>query len=311
MTLPAAIAGALEHACGSPVAQVRRASGGDINDAFDVLLACGRRVFVKTRSDAPAGEYVAEAAGLRWLGEPGGPRIPGVVAVGDDEGARYLALEWIEAGTFGPASEEQLGRGLAAVHASGAPAFGASAPGTPAAAGGPAANGAEPPPLRIGPLVLSNQPCADWPSFYVERRLQPLAARARRAGGLTLEARRDVDVVCARIDVLAGPPEPPARLHGDLWVGNVLADHDGRPYLIDPSAYGGHREVDLAMLRLFGVGAAIDRITAAYQEVSPLADGHERRVGLWQLFPLLVHAALFGGYYGASVQGTARRCLLR
>jgi fructosamine-3-kinase len=110
--------------------------------------------------------------------------------------------------------------------------------------------------------------------------------------------------VCDRLPELAGPAEPPARLHGDLWSGNVLAS-GGTPYLIDPAAYGGHREVDLAMLALFGTPSP--RTRAAYEEVAPLADGHGERVGLWQLFPLLVHAVLFGGGYAASVERTARR----
>jgi fructosamine-3-kinase len=104
---------------------------------------------------------------------------------------------------------------------------------------------------------------------------------------------------------LAGPPEPPARLHGDLWGGNVLTGADGHGWLIDTVAYGGHREVDLAMLQLFG--APSPRILEAYREASPLADGYEDRIGLWQLFPLLVHAVLFGGRYGASAERTARR----
>ena len=104
---------------------------------------------------------------------------------------------------------------------------------------------------------------------------------------------------------LAGPPEPPARLHGDLWSGNVLAGRDGRPRVVDPAAYGGHREVDLAMLRLFGSPGP--RFLAAYEEVAPLAPGHEERVALYQLFPLLVHAVLFGGGYGSSVESAARR----
>ena len=123
-------------------------------------------------------------------------------------------------------------------------------------------------------------------------------------GTLSAAGARAVERVCERIADLAGPPEPPARLHGDLWGGNVLAGADGRARLIDPAAYGGHREVDLAMLRLFG--APSERVFAAYDEAAPLADGHDERVALWQLFPLLVHAALFGGSYGASVRARGR-----
>jgi len=113
-----------------------------------------------------------------------------------------------------------------------------------------------------------------------------------------------VERVCERIGELAGPAEPPARLHGDLWSGNVLADADGHPWLIDPSAYGGHREVDLAMLALFGSPA---RTIAAYAELTPLAEGWQERVGLYQLLPLLVHAALFGGSYVQAAERMARR----
>ncbi|MDT4943235.1 MAG: hypothetical protein QOJ34_3324, partial [Pseudonocardiales bacterium] len=101
------------------------------------------------------------------------------------------------------------------------------------------------------------------------------------------------------------PVEPPARLHGDLWAGNVLADRSGRPWLIDPAAYGGHREVDLAMLDLFG--EIPPRAIAAYDEVVPLADGWRERIPLWQLFPLLVHAVLFGGGYVRQSHELANR----
>jgi fructosamine-3-kinase len=279
---------AVARATGRDVRSLRRVGGGDINDAFAAELDGGGRAFVKTRADAPAGEYPAEAAALRWLGEPGGLGLPEVLGV-SDEPPRLLALEWLDEGPAG--DEAELGRGLATVHAAGANEFGSNDASSSA-------------PLRIGPLTLPNEPLRDWPSFYAERRLRPLLAPARDRGALSEAGVRAVERVCDRMAELGGPPEPPARLHGDLWSGNVLWS-GGRPFLIDPIAYGGHREVDLAMLRLFG--APGPRLLAAYEDVTPLADGHEDRVALYQLFPLLVHAVLFGGGYGASVERAARR----
>ncbi len=262
----------------------RRVGGGDINEAFHVVLADGTEAFVKTRAEAVPGEYAAEAAGLRWLAEPGAVRTPRVLDV--DE--RYLALEWVPPGRLDAAGAEELGRGLAATHAAGAPTFGLAGAG-----------------VRFGSLGLSNEPSGDWAEFYGDRRLGALAEIARERRALSPGAIAAVERVRARLTDLVGPAEPPARLHGDLWSGNVMADVGGRPWLIDPSAYGGHREVDLAMLRLFG--APSERVFAAYDEVSPLADGWRERVELYQLLPLLVHALLFGGSYGASVERVALR----
>ena len=298
MTVPPGLAAAVARAAGVEVTGGSRASGGSINEAWALELAGGGRAFVKTRADAAPGEYATEAAGLRWLAQADAVALPGVLAVGEDDGPRFLALEWVDAGRLDAAGEEELGRGLAALHAAGAPDFGAPPPG---AVGRPGAIA----PLRIGELELSNSPAADWPSFYLKRRLVPLVALCLERGTLSASGARAVERVCERIGDLAGPAEPPARLHGDLWGGNVLAGADGRARLIDPAAYGGHREVDLAMLRLFG--APSERVFAAYDEVTPLADGHRERVELWQLFPLLVHAALFGGSYGASVERAAVR----
>jgi fructosamine-3-kinase len=280
---------AIERETGRRVTASRRVGGGCINEGWAVELDGGERAFVKTRQDVTPGEYATEAAGLRWLAEPGAVRLPAVIAVRDgDEGPRFLALEWIEEGPFDADGAERLGRDLAAMHAAGAGAFGA-----------PAAE------LRLGAVVLPNDPLDTWPEFYAERRLRPLIDPALRHGSLSRAGAAAVERVCERIDDLAGPPEPPARLHGDLWSGNVLAGADGGAWLIDPAAYGGHREVDLAMLRLFG--APSRRVLDAYAEARPLAGGHEDRVELWQLFPLLVHAVLFGGHYGASAERSARR----
>jgi fructosamine-3-kinase len=272
----------IAEALGRAVASVHRVAGGDINEAWAVELDDGERLFVKARAAAAPGEYSAEEAGLAWLGAAG-VRVPRVVAATE----RFLALEWIDEGSL---DEETLGRDLAALHAAGAPAFGFTPHG-----------GA----VRLGGVELPAGEGDDWAAFYGRGWIGPLADRALERGALSQEGRAAIERVCERMGDLAGPPEDPARLHGDLWSGNVMAATDGRPVLIDPAAYGGHREVDLAMLRLFG---RISPTTlAAYEERLPLAEGHADRVQLYQLLPLLVHALLFGGSYGASAAQAARR----
>ena len=301
------LAAVLADVAGAPVVQARRIGGGDINDAWRVRLGDDRELFVKTRPDAPAGEFATEAAALAWLAQPGTLAVPAVAGLHDplDEheprvsGPRLLALQWISPGRLDAAGEEQLGRGLAGVHRAGAAVFGVPPPTAPARPGGGVRE------LRLGSVSLPNEPLDDWPSFYRERRLAPLIAMALDAGSLSAEQARPIELVCERLEQLAGPPEPPARLHGDLWSGNVLAGSDGRARLIDPAAHGGHREVDLAMLELFG--SPPRRVLDAYAEAFPLADGHEQRVGLWQLLPLLVHAVLFGASYGAAAAAAALR----
>lgn len=289
MSVPPALAAAVGRTAGRAVTGGHAVAGGDINDAWAVDFEDGERAFVKSRHGAPSGEYTTEAAGLAWLAEPGALRVPRVLAVGEEwgSGPRFLALEWIEPGRLDAAGEEALGHGLAAVHAAGAGGFG-----SPSA-------------LHIGRIVLPGGLRDDWPAFYADCRLRPLLAPAADGGALSAAGVRAIEAVCERLDDLAGPPEPPARLHGDLWAGNVLAGADGAPWLIDPAAYGGHREVDLAMLDLFGGPGP--RMLAAYREAAPLTEGFEDRVALWQLFPLLVHTVLFGGSYGAAAERAARR----
>ena len=308
------IGAAVADALGRPLAAAHRVAGGDINAAWRVELEGGTRVFVKTRAGARPGEYATEAAGLRWLGAVAdGLPVPEVLALRDADGVgaeaaaaadgdardadaaapAFLALAGLDEGRLDGRGEEQLGRGLAHVHAAGAPAFGAAPPGAPF--GG----------LRLGAVELPAATGADWPAVYGAHRLAPLARAAEDCGALPPGGRAAIEAVIARLPELAGPPEPPARVHGDLWSGNVLADAHGRPWLIDPAAHGGHREIDLAMLALFG--APSPRTLAAYAEVHPLAAGHEERVPLWQLFPLLVHAVLFGGSYGSAAVRAARR----
>ena len=282
---------ALAAALGQEVVALDRIPGGDLNDAFLAGLADGTPVFVKTASDAAPGAYVAEAAGLDWLRAAGALPVPEVLAVG----AKFIALEWVQGG--GAPDPAAFGRGLAEVHRAGAARAG-ELPGADDR-GGDAA------PFVLGPLTLPNAPRDDWPAFYAQSRLLPLARQAHDRGAVSADGLRAIEAVADDIDDLAGPPEPIARLHGDLWSGNVHGDVDGRPWLIDPAAYGGHREIDLAMLQLFGDPTR--RFFDAYDEVWPRADGHADRVALYQLFPLLVHAVLFGGSYGTSAHRAAER----
>jgi fructosamine-3-kinase len=279
---------------GGEVTDSRRVGGGDINEAWALTLDDGSTAFLKSRRDAPDDEFGAEAAGLRWLAEPDGLPVPEVLAVLEEPGARGLVLAWVEPGRLGPDGEEELGRGLATIHRAGAPHFDALPPGSPRRA------------LRFGGIELPLDAVAadaPWAEHYAAR-LDLLGREASGRGRISNGCAALVERVRDRMGELAGPEEQPARVHGDLWSGNVLAGADGRPWLIDPAAHGAHRELDLSMLDLFGTVSA--RTRAAYEEVWPLADGFEERVALWQLQPLLVHAILFGGSYGAAVERVAR-----
>ncbi|MBV9163296.1 MAG: fructosamine kinase family protein [Pseudonocardiales bacterium] len=253
-----------------------------------VELGDGRTVVAKR---GKSGQAMAEAAGLRWLRVPGGPPVPQVH--GHNE--HWLVTEHIPAGRTDGAAAERLGRQLAALHTAGAPAFGAPPPGGPRQA-------------WIGAAPMANVTAAEWPQWYAEHRVLRYLRAAVDRGAMDAAGARAVHRACERVDELAGPAEPPARLHGDLWSGNVHAGADGRAWLLDPAAHGGHRETDLAMLALFSY-PYLERVLAGYTDVAPLAPGWQQRVPLHQLFPLLVHAVLFGGGYGASAAATARAAL--
>ena len=145
--------------------------------------------------------------------------------------------------------------------------------------------------------------------FYAQIRLLPYARAAKQAGTLEDAGLRLVEAVCERLK--AGEYDDtatPARLHGDLWAGNVLyARHSSgsiEAVLIDPAAHGGHRLTDLAMLALFGT-EHLERVLATYADTAALPTRWRELIGLHQLHPLLVHAVTHGPSYGRQVRKIA------
>ena len=282
LSTPRQVEGVLEQIAIELDAGIARATGlhgGDVAVSFRLDLDDGRRVFAKTHVSAPAHHFSTEAAGLGWIREASEIGVPVVLAVSDDP--PFLVLEWVEEGGAVAGTEASFGRGLAALHRAGAPSFGRQDR------------------RSTGSRGLPNEPCRTWAEFYATQRLLPLARLAKDGLALQDRAIRDLETVAGRLLELGGEPEPPARLHGDLWGGNRLVGTDGRNWLIDPAAHGSHREFDLAMMRLFR-GFATDCF-AAYEEDFPLGSGWQGRVALHQLAPLVVHAIKFGGSYPAAV----------
>jgi protein-ribulosamine 3-kinase len=274
--------------------------GGCINPAVRLRLP-GGDAFLKFNEDAPVGIFAVEAEGLRAL-RAAAPslRVPEVLGVWEPEDAAGtrcpagLLLEWLEPGRPDAGFWERLGRGVAELHRAGSDGWGWGRDGF------------------IGPLPQPNAPVASWAEFWWARRLEPQLRRARGAGW-RVGRERDWDALADALPGLVAPAEEdgPSLLHGDLWSGNVLAAAaSGRidPALVDPAAYRGHREVDLAMAELFG--GFDPAFFESYREAWPLQPGYRSgRRAAYQLFPLLVHVNLFGAGYLARTEQALQNAL--
>jgi fructosamine-3-kinase len=249
-----------------------------------------RDTFTK-RSPTTPRSYPAEAAGLRWLGAAGtgSARVVELIEVADD----HITLARLVPSPATARGAAAFGRALAVTHAAGATAFG-QPPDDWSGAG------------FIGTQPLSLRPGPRWGAFFADQRLLPYADEALRVGTLDTAARSAVDRVCARLhDGAFDDGAPPARIHGDLWSGNVVWTADGA-VLIDPAAHGGHAVTDLAMLSLFGA-PHLDTILDAYAETATLPENWRDLIGLHQLHPLLVHAVTHGASYGAEAARLAAK----
>ena len=319
---PSPVLAAVRRALGlgdSDEIRTRSVGGGCINNGARVQTRAGR-FFLKWNEGTEHRFFRVEAEGLEALAATDTVRTPSVVACGEGgEAVPWLLLEWIDPGRPTEASWRRLGRELAALHR--------GAGGTEADSGeddphrGPRGTEADPgedDPHRdgrgqrwgwradnvIGSLAQPNGCADDWGDFWARRRIRPLARELLTRGAISPRQHTVIARAADRAVRLLGPTslaDGPSLLHGDLWSGNVLFARGGRPVLIDPAVYIGHREVDLAMCRLFG--GFPPPFYDAYAEAWPLAAGNEDRLACYQLYPLLVHARLFGGgYVGSAVQ---------
>jgi len=281
---------ALQNALGVEIRSLSAVGGGDFARAYCASLSDNtqiddkgigvKQIFVKTHQNPPPHFFTTEAAGLAWLRDSGCVNVPKVLAVSDEP--PFLAMEWINLGGERADTETLFGQELARLHSADFSCFG------------------RPDGRTTGSQAVPNQACDSWQEFYATRRLLPLAKMAKDKKALPHRCIGKIEKLSAKLDEFGAADERACLLHGDLWAGNRVVDTDGRSWLIDPAAHGGHREFDLAMMRLFGGygRACFD----AYQEMSPLQDGWQHRVALHQLAPLIVHAIKFGGSYAASTE---------
>jgi fructosamine-3-kinase len=262
-------------------------NGGSICRASRLTFDSGESLFVKEwpKGDAPQGFFHAEASGLRWLGETRSVAVPEVLVETPD----LLGLEWVEHGEPSAAAAELFGHSLAEMHRAGAGYFGADWAGF------------------HGSAPMDNTPSQEpWHVWYAQRRLTPYLKMSVDRKALTQTDAALVESVIAALD--GSGDEPPARIHGDLWPGNLLWGADGRCWLVDPAAHGGHRETDLAYLRLWGSAPHFPVILAAYQEIWPLSGGWLERVPIHQLSIYLLHTAIFGEAFAPGVREMAEAC---
>jgi len=257
------------------------AAGGCINQGGKLKTTAG--TFFLKWNDAKKfpGMFEAESKGLKLLHQQNVIRIPEVIGQGENISFQFLLLEFIEQKSRSKNYWEQLGQKLASLHRCSNGLFGLGYGN------------------YIGSLPQYNNSNTIWVDFFIEQRLQVQVKLAIENGVAKADWEKKFAALYSKLPSLI-PVEAPSLLHGDLWSGNLITDEKGEPCLIDPAVYYGNREADLAMTKLFG-GFSGD-FYAAYQETFPLSPGHEQRVDLYNLYPLMVHVNLFGGSYVHSVE---------
>ncbi|HMR82435.1 MAG TPA: fructosamine kinase family protein [Niabella sp.] len=264
-----------------PVQQTESVHGGDINNAW-CIYADDKKYFLKTNSaDRFPGMFEKEANGLAVLRQHSDLAIPQVIANGICKTIQYLLLEWLDKGASNASAQYQFGKSIARLHQATADHFGLKEDN------------------YIGSLMQVNTPCKSWTDFYINHRILPLVKMLADTKIFSAKDIKAAESFCASLDKVL-PDEKPALLHGDLWGGNYFTTPNGLTSIFDPAVYYGHREMDIGMTRLFG--GFSPEFYAGYNEIYPLQNGWEQRLSYTQLYPLLVHAVLFGGHYVSNVR---------
>ncbi|WP_119167252.1 fructosamine kinase family protein [Algihabitans albus] len=279
------LAEAVEAALGVRPSSLRSLGGGCIAEVVALDLPDGQRLVAKRGASGQPGLEL-EAWMLAKLRDHRLP-VPEVIHAGND---LLIMTRLDDGGRLDAAAETRAAEAMAALHANSAEAFGLERE------------------TVIGSLPQPNPWNERWLPFFAEQRLRAMARLAHERGRLPAEDRTSVEDLAGRLDRYLDEPQQPALLHGDLWSGNVLVGRDGAVGFIDPAVYYGHPEVELAFTTLFGTfGEAFFR---RYAELAPLEpDFFEARRDLYNLYPLLVHVALFGGGYLQGVRRVLRRFL--
>ena len=275
----------IDH-CGLPVTRYEPVHGGDINRSY-CLHGTGIKYFLKLNdADRYPGMFEKEAGGLAALRSNPGIFVPQVIACGSVKEEQFLLLEWIEKGIPAIDHREKFGTSLAAMHRHPQPFFGWKENNF------------------IGSLPQDNTAHTSWHTFFTECRVMPLVKKLSDAGSFSLKDVQAAELFCKEI-ISIFPDEPPALLHGDLWAGNYMIASSGYAALYDPAVYYGHREMEIGMTKLFG--GFDPRFYEAYHEVYPLEKNWRQRISLTQLYPILVHALLFGAHYATSAREIIRQ----
>lgn len=276
--LPENIRNQIAQNLGSEITSVKPVSGGDINQAAQIKTGDGQTLFVKWNPKAPADMFRAEAEGLSLLAKAdSGLVLPKVFAVAQG----YLLMSWLPEARPTESSAYEMGRALAKLHAFSDNSFGLDTDN------------------YIGSLPQSNNRHSNWYDFFAIERIEPQVQRGVESGVLRRTVLRKAQKLYNRLGSVF-PAEDPALVHGDLWSGNFMYTEKGKAAIYDPAVYFGHREMDLAMTRLFG--GFPDSFYRAYEEEFSLEPGFEQRISLYNLYPVLVHANLFGSSYAQRAE---------